>query len=113
MHWTYLKHQSETDLCIDQAICDIHFLFNTTRESDNKQSTGKGRKENRPTRAKPQPEPGVDLTYSGYRKIQIVDEVITFILNWIENVETGISQNLKNYFIGTPSADSGMEDGNC
>lgn len=43
------KHQSETDLCINQAICDIHNLFNTTEsKSDNKQSTGKGRKENRP-----------------------------------------------------------------
>lgn len=79
------KHQSETDLCIDQSICDIHFLFNTTEsKSDNKQSTLKGRRENRPRRAKPQPEPDVDLTYSGIRKIQIDDEVIGFILNWIE-----------------------------
>lgn len=55
------KHQSETDLCIDQATCDTHHLFNTTEnKSDNKQSTGKGRKENRPRRAKPQPETDVD-----------------------------------------------------
>lgn len=76
------KHQSETDLCIDQAKCEIHYLFNTTEsKSDNKQSTGKGRKENRPRLAKPQPEPDVDLTYSGIKKIQIDDEVIGFILN--------------------------------
>lgn len=63
------KQQSDTDLCIDQAVCDIHKLFNTIEsKSDNKQLTGKGRKENRLRRAKPQPEPDVDLTYSGIEK---------------------------------------------
>lgn len=47
------KHQSETDLCVDQAICDIHYLFNTTEsKSDNKLSTGTGRKENKPERTR-------------------------------------------------------------
>lgn len=64
-------------MCTDQAICDIHYLLKTTEsKSDNKQSTGKGRKENRPGRTIPQPQPNVDVTYSQIRKIQIDDEVI-------------------------------------
>lgn len=38
----------------------------------------------RPRRAKPQPLPDVNLTYSGIRKMQIDDEVIGFILHCIE-----------------------------
>lgn len=93
------KHQRETDLCIDQAICDIHYLFNTTEsKSDNKQSTGKGQKENRSRRAKPQPEPDVDLTYSGIRKIQIDDEVIGFIVKWIEKHGDGNKPKFEELF---------------